>query len=94
MQGPPGGDHGDSSPLPASVAGDNSGRLAQCGPGLPGPWVTGHLKREGEEKNRQRGNQGTSHMLRNCTAGLGHTALPLPSRNEGVLSNIVCENVL
>lgn len=54
MPGPPARGHGDSSLLPASLAGADSGRLAERGPGLPGTWVSGHLKREREREETGR----------------------------------------
>lgn len=95
MPGPPARGHGDSSLLPASLAGADSGRLAERGPGLPGTWVSGHLKRERErEKKQAERESGYIARAATCTAGLGHTALALVHKSEGFLSHTVYENLL
>lgn len=95
MPGPPRRGHGagwgDSSLLPASVAGADSSRLAERGPGLLDTWVTGHLKGEKKQAERESG-----YIARavTCMAGLGRTASALLHKSEGFLSNAVSENLL
>lgn len=84
---------GNSSLLLASVAEAKSVWLAE--PGLPGTWVTSHLKRERErEKKQAEKESGDITCAVTCMAGLGHTASALLHKSEGFLSNAVNDNLL